>query len=685
MTGTDKPLLKLMDGSDNRFIIPVYQRNYDWKETNCNQLFQDLINLISSKRKTHFFGSIVRSKLNGGGADDYLIIDGQQRLTTISLLLLAIHNNIKNGVVIADSVSLSDKIWDTYIVDKYQKEQRKIRLKPIKGDCEAYDILVAKEEGDYISTSNVTRNYIYFCNRIKDLPKEFTVDELFEAVKSLVIIDIFLGNDDDPQLIFESLNSTGLDLTEADKIRNYILMGLDGDTQELYYEKYWNKIEDNTSYKVSEFMRFYLTIKTGNIPSINKVHHLFKECISLDNIEESLKEILEYSASYKSIIESDLKDRAINKILKRLNSMDMSVLYPFLMSFVIYAKDTNLSQSEIIKVISTLEIYLFRRLICGVPANALNKVFTTLHKEVVKRLSDSNWLYSDVFVYILQSKNGSGRFPVNEEFVQSFITKNIYSMQAKNKVYLFERLENGDSKETTGFENLSIEHIMPQTLSDKWKIDLGPDYKRVHMEWLNTIANLTLTGYNSKYQNRTFKDKKDIENGFNDSSLRLNQLLKTFDIWTEIQMKKRQEEIVSLALDLWTYPNTAYIPKVLEMEVISLADDFDFRGRGICSYSFMNTPYKVLDWADTITGVLKLICDLDSSIIYREVDDKTNVWVFSKKTLNSHKQISEGAYIGTGSDTRTKISVLKRIFSKHGIDENELEFTLTPLKSSIKE
>ncbi|MFR9546077.1 MAG: DUF262 domain-containing protein [Rikenellaceae bacterium] len=683
MTGTDKPLLKLMDGSDNRFIIPVYQRNYDWKEANCKQLFQDLINLTSSKRKSHFFGSIVRSKLNGGGADDYLIIDGQQRLTTISLLLLAIHNNIKAGNVTPKNSSLSDKIWDTYIVDKYQKEQRKIRLKPIKGDCNAYDILVSKTEDEYIYNSNVTRNYNFFYNKIQTLPSSISVDELFEAVKSLIIIDIFLGNDDDPQLIFESLNSTGLDLTEADKIRNYILMGLDGDTQELYYEKYWNKIEQNTTYKVSEFMRDYLTVKTGVIPSLSKVHPLFKENISLDNIEESLKDILEYSIAYKQIVASDLKDTATNKILSRLNSLDMSVSYPFLMTFAIYARNNELPQSEILKIISTLEVYIFRRLICGVPTNALNKIFSTLHKEVVKRIEDSS-TYSDALVFVLQSKSGSGRFPTDDEFKQSFITKNIYSMQSKNKSYLFERLENGDSKETTDFENLTIEHIMPQTLSDRWKSDLGSDYNRIHMEWLNTIANLTLTGYNSKYQNRPFKDKKEIEDGFNSSSLRLNQLLKSFDEWTEEQLKLRQADLVKLALDLWAYPTTKYIPKVVELDVVSLSDSFDFRGRGISSYSFMNTPYKVMDWTDTITGVLRLLCDLDSNIIYQEVNDTSNVWIFEEKTSSSHKEISDGAYIGTGNDTRTKINIIKKIFHKNGIDENELEFTLIPLKTNDK-
>ncbi len=684
MTGTDKPLLKLMDGSDNRFIIPVYQRNYDWKEANCKQLFQDLLNLTSSNRASHFFGSIVRTKLNGGGADDYLIIDGQQRLTTISLLLLAIHNSIKSGDITPESASLSDKIWDTYIVDKYQKEQRKIRLKPIKGDCSAYDILVSKEAEDYIHTSNVTRNYTYFYNRIKSLPKGITVDKLFEAIKSLVIIDIFLGNDDDPQLIFESLNSTGLDLTEADKIRNYILMGLNGDTQELYYEKYWNKIEQNTSYKVSEFMRDYLTIKTGVIPSLSKVHPVFKENISLENIEESLKDILQYSAAYKQIATSDLNDTDANKILKRLNTLEMSVSYPFLMTFIIYAKDTDLPQSEVLKVLSTLEVYIFRRLICEVPTNALNKIFTTLHKEVCKRLED-DYLYSDILIYVLQSKSGSGKFPSDDEFRQSFITKNIYSMNSKNKKYLFDRLENGDSKETTDFENLSIEHIMPQTLSETWKSDLGVEYNRIHMEWLNTIANLTLTGYNSKYQNRPFKDKKEIENGFNSSSLRLNQFLKGCDEWTEDQMKVRRSTLEDLAIELWSYPISKYVPKVVELEVVSLSDGFNLTGRGISSYSFMNTPYKVMDWTDMITGVLKLLLDLDSSIIYQEVEDSSNVWIFDEKTSNSHKKISDGAYIGTGNDTRSKINIIKKIFNKNGIDENELEFTLTPLKVSDKE
>lgn len=273
MKGDAQPLIKFFDGSDKRFIIPLYQRNYDWKVENCEQLFHDLIKLHNSDRKSHFFGSIVSSIQSG--TEDRYIIDGQQRITTVSLLLIAMVNASNEDKISVEDPKLVEKIFKCYLVDEYQEDERKVKLKPIKKDMQAFDALLYKPVNKYINDSNVTRNYKCLYNHVVGCG--LTVDELFNVIKKLEVINIRLDEDDDPQLIFESLNSTGLDLSEADKIRNYLLMSLSPKEQESLYTAYWNPIEEATKYDPSSFVRDYLTMKQGRIGKIDKIYFIFKE------------------------------------------------------------------------------------------------------------------------------------------------------------------------------------------------------------------------------------------------------------------------------------------------------------------------------------------------------------------------------------------------------------------------
>lgn len=272
-----------MDGSKKRFIIPVYQRNYDWKTENCKQLYDDLVKVVKNRRNNHFFGSLVSVYESSGRNTEFLVIDGQQRLTTVSLLLLAMYNLISKGLVVVEEKTLANQIYEDFLVDKYQPEETRIKLKPVKNDREAFDKLFNSED-EYIRDSNLTTNYNYFYDRIKK--QEVTVDELFDAICKLEIINITLSNDDNPQLIFESLNSTGLDLSEGDKIRNFILMGLPANVQNEYYEKYWNKIEICTKYDVSSFIRDYLSIKQQAIPSQKKCILILKNLLNIQKLKQ---------------------------------------------------------------------------------------------------------------------------------------------------------------------------------------------------------------------------------------------------------------------------------------------------------------------------------------------------------------------------------------------------------------
>ena len=585
-----------------------------------------------------------------------------------------------------------DILQDTYIIDKYRKDERKVRLKPFRDDCNAFDKLIFNKEEDYVADSKVTHNYHYFYDRITNL-KELTMDELYRAIDSLEIIDIVLEPEhgDDPQLIFESLNSTGLDLTEADKIRNFILMGLQPDIQEKYYDDYWNKIENCTGSELDSFVRNYLTIETGVIPNIRNVYQAFKAYAKGKDIQQLLDQMLTYATAYKKLTTFDLGDSEANEIAKRLDLLDITVAYPFLMAFMIYASDTGIYEKELVPVLSCIESFIFRRLMCDLPTNALNKIFATLHKFVVKNKKETDTYYN-VMVYYLETRKLSSTFPKDEEFLNGFTTKNIYAMRGKNKTYLFERLENGSSKEKNDIVGniaegiLTIEHIMPQTLSPWWRQELGDKYETIHEKWLHTIANLTLTGYNSTYSNKSFPEKKTIENGFLQSGLRLNQYIAKFDQWTEKELEMRKKDLSDKALKIWTYPSTNFEPVKKEDDVVSLSEDNGVAtGRKLTSFLFKDTIYAVSDWAKMMWEMAKLLCEINPSLLYKEARSKKNVW-FQTTPAKHYQELATGLYFcPSHSSTWNKMAILKNLFKIYQIDEDELAFGLAPIKEENNE
>ena len=678
-----------MEGHSKRFIIPVYQRNYDWTKDQCKQLYDDLVRISKENTKRHFFGSIVSSMNEGGGQQEYLIIDGQQRLTTVSLLLLAMYKILEEEILTTKDLNLKTKLFDEYLVDKYEKKETRIKLKPVKNDAEAFNILVDKFD-ELILDSNITTNYEYFYNRI--LREEISISELYESFKKLEIINIFLGPEDNPQLIFESLNSTGLDLSEGDKIRNYILMDVrPNELQEEYYEKYWHKIEKATKYDVSSFIRDYLSIKLQYIPVIKKTYQEFKKYhLSLSiGKEELLEDLLAYAERYEQIITGKSKMKTIEPVLTRLLFYEAKVIRPFVLEVLRLAessqkKEAILSEEEVLEILNTVESYIFRRQICDMAANALNKIFASLHNEIMQ-IDGSADLYVDKFKYILSKKQGKGVFPDNQSFLKSLENKDIYSMRSKNKQYLIERYENWGTKEVKDVYKLisngtyTIEHIMPQNLSYEWQASLGDNWQEIHEEWVHRLANLTLTAYNSKYQNSSFERKRDVENGYRDSGIRMNQRLANFDRWTEIELKDRNEQMLSKARKIWPMVETSYEPENKLEEKVALADEINLTGRLISEFEFLGARTSVKSWQEMYLRTIELIIDDNPHLLINKINNKDSdlkYYIENHQSSKSYKKIYDGIYINTNTSTNTKIIGLKKIFDLYGVDENELVFYL---------
>ena len=695
MKGSETRMTAFMEGADKRYIIPVYQRKYDWKQENCRQLYGDLKKVIQNGRSSHFFGSIVSSVVPNGSKIEYHIIDGQQRLTTVSLLLLAICNLIATGKLTSREERLNEQISHRFLIAPWASEEDRIKLRPVKSDREALTKLFGPEE-DYDRTSNLTLNYLFFRDVL--LKEEVSVDELYAAIGKLEIISITLEPDDNAQLIFESLHSTGLALAEGDKIRNYILMGLPPKEQSRYYTDYWEKIEKCTRNDASAFVRDYLSIKQQMTPNVNTIYQVFKRYVEEAQlpIGTLLDDLLKYARLFEKLLtcESGLGEKRLDNCLYRMARLEITVTRPFLMEVLRLNQDGKLSAEEVRDVFEITENYLFRRNICEVPTNALNKVFLMLNKEIL-RYDNTADNYVDKCIYALRIKRESGRFPDDREFGESLSAKQVYLMRGKYKAYLFERFENFGTLETKDVyahldnNEYSIEHIMPQHLTPAWSEELGPNAAEIHTIWLHRLANLTLTGYNPSLSNKSFQDKRDAEQGgYKNSGLRMNQKIGQKDAWGLPELEERNKEMVAQALRIWPCPQTDFKPAEKEFDSCALDDeDVDLTGREIVKYSLLNAEQPVASWTDMFEHVVKFLHQRDQSVLSAlaySSNQTSDLAVYVSHTgneLRSALKIDDNIYLEKNTNTALKLSILRRLFALYDMDPMDLVFYLKDLDS----
>lgn len=533
--------------SPSQFAIPVYQRKYSWTKKQCMRLLLDVENAgKDSDNVAHFTGSVVyitKDVFHAAAINSLNVIDGQQRLTTVSLMILALQNSlIKTGSEIDITVK---KLKSYYLVNSDEEDELFYKLWLTEGDNQAYQALM--------------ENYYYFYDEF--LKKNLQM--IYNGLKKLVVIDVSLeAGKDNPQLIFESLNSTGLDLSQSDLIRNYILMDLEPKLQSQLYKKYWLKIEtifkDGMENGFDRFSRDYLTIKNGRIPKQDQTYEVFKTYIDKEinqkDIEEVVQDFYEYAQLFSELLYAQTNDKSLNRIISDINELRVNVAYPFLIQVLRDYYNELITIDEVRNIFQTLESYVFRRTILGIPTNSLNKIFANFYDHIDFKH------YLDSVLYEFTHLDSYKRFPSDEEFYREIKIKDIYNFQRSK--YLLGKLENFDTKEKITLSNYSIEHIMPQTLTDNWKQTLGENFDNIHSTYLNTLGNLTLTGYNSELSNNDFEKKRKMKNGFTYSPIRLNHMLKDINEWNEREIEYRGDILSELALNVWKYPvySNAYIP-----------------------------------------------------------------------------------------------------------------------------
>jgi uncharacterized protein with ParB-like and HNH nuclease domain/predicted transport protein len=608
MKANEINLLKFLN-RQQQFIIPIYQRTYSWKREQCEQLWHDILRVAQNdKIPGHFIGPVVyveKGLYQVSAITKLLVIDGQQRLTTISLLLSALSKTIDQS---QNSEINKKRIENYYLFNSDEEKELRYKLLLTQNDKDTLTSKLNDKDLPENYSRRVDENYEFFESMIKESKIDPVV--IYKGISKLIIVDVSLDRErDNPQLIFESMNSTGLDLTQADLIRNFILMGLEPKEQEELYSDYWHKMElefgqNEYSEIFDRFMRDYLTVKNeGEIPREDRVYHEFKRYFHRRNapVREIVADIYKFSKYFVRLALSKEENKDILAAISSINTLKVDVAYPFLIEVYDDYINGMLKKEEFINIISYIESYVFRRAVCGVATASLNKTFATLSKEIDKK----NYLES--FTAVMALKDSYRRFPDNDEFMRLLIEKDMYnSYRIRN--YWLGKMENFEHKEPIDVDEYTIEHIMPQDINvyEEWKAELGSNWAGVHKRYLHTIGNLTLTGYNSEYGAKPFKEKRDMKGGFRDSHLRLNKEVAELEHWNEAEIVKRANSLATRAKTIWVYPSLS--PETLAKykkteeeatkEVYTLADHPNLDG-----------PMK-----DVFEQLRKRILNIDSSV-----------------------------------------------------------------------
>lgn len=563
MKASETKLLDLL-AKGSQFVIPIYQRTYSWTQSECAQLWDDIVQAGGDTTlNAHFTGSIVhveKGLSNLTSQEPNLVIDGQQRLTTATLVVAALAQALdelpEDEREPLDGFS-PKKLRNRYLVNNDEEGERYYKLLLSQTDRDSLKAIVGGAQLPKHGSERIATNYAYFQTKLRDPATDYAI--VCRGLSKLVVVDIRLDrSQDNPQLIFESMNSTGRKLSQADLIRNYVLMGLDPATQERFYAQYWRPMESDfgqAAYEAQfdEFVRHYLTVVTGDIPRLGDIYEAFKgyaraSMTDTGAVEPLLSQLRDYSRRYCAVALGHEADKRLAAAFQDLREIKADVVYPFLLEVYTDYELGTLTADEVAEVVDMVTSYIFRRAVCRIPTNSLNTTFATFAKSLRKdRYLDS------VKAHFLSMKSYRA-FPTDASFAESLSTSDLYHF--KRRTYFLRRLENHNRKEHVTVEDYTIEHILPQNedLSQEWRDALGDDWVDIQTRYLHTLGNLTLTGYNSEYSDHPFPKKRDMEGGFKDSPLRLNQGLGQLDAWNAQTIESRAERLTKSALGIWQMP-----------------------------------------------------------------------------------------------------------------------------------
>jgi predicted transport protein len=555
MKAIDHPFSRIINGT-TQFVIPVFQRDYAWSDAQCAQLWSDILHAAGSEGdRGHFLGSIVYVATgdSSAGFTRWLLIDGQQRMTTLSLLLIALRDHIRETKWTGADDDPTPRRIDAYFLKNVQEDgTREQKLVLRRHDQETLLALIDGREMPTNVSDRILENYGFFRDQLSGV----NPSDVYKGIGRLIIVDVTLDRQlDDPQLIFESLNSTGIDLSQSDLIRNFILMRLPEREQTGCYEAYWSKIEElfrGSEWVFDSFARDYVALKTvaAKQEKATEIYYAFRRFFpqlqaSFGGLEAALADVLLFARYYAAF---SLGRGVSGNLASRLGQVRRLVDVPAVLVMRLYEcceKLGTLREEEFLESLALIESYVLRRAICGYQTRGYWQVFANL----AYRVRDDSPLL-DLKVEFARLRENY-RFPSDEEFQRALIERDLYALRVCR--HLLDSLENYNTKELMDTGHYSIEHIMPQNerLPTPWRSMLGENWREVHKIWLNRLGNLTLTGYNSEYQDHSFDQKKTIKGGFSESAVRLNKFVREQPVWTAVEIEERTHDLARRALQVW--------------------------------------------------------------------------------------------------------------------------------------
>ncbi len=683
-----------IEPNKKQYSIPVYQRNYEWSKEQCEKLFEDIVQAYY-KQKPHFCGSIVYSDINlGQKIDSYIIIDGQQRLTTIYILLKALLD------CATDEIEQDPIIKTIFNVDKFDKYaidvSTKLKLKPVKSDNKQLLLLMDNKYDDLDKNSDIWKNYDLFSHLIKkELDKGMTIPQIYNGLEWLMVAKIRLENDDQPQEIFERINSTGLPLSLSDKIRNFILMT--DEEQERLYEEYWLKIEKILkNNQMDTFFIDYLYFKVDGFPKENEAYDVFKKLFKSQNYshELMLQELLHYAEYYGTFLYgNDKYSKEINLYLDGLRKLKQTTVFMFLFKVFDDYENTVINTDELVKVLRFLQNYSIRRMICEIGSNSLRGLYKTLYSRIFN-VEENKLHYYDSVVSFFMQLTSRDMLPDNQMFLNDLKHNNLYRKNALCK-FLLSTVEN-QGKEKLVTSNLTIEHIMPQNrnLSTSWQKMLGDNWQEVQESYMHTLGNLTLTAYNSELGDKPFLDKKAMLKEHNTKIIRLYSDVKDKDEWNKDTIEKRAERLANEIIEIFSIENPEKVISFIDprYKEYTCEDPDNATNKTPNYYVLLGERVKVSNFADMIKSVVMKLYELDANIIKQMAKDNETIAEWSKIVMFSYdSNIVKGDYVIPNTNIYESVGfsawyilwIIKLLIEKYELSYEDFVYSARSTKEEI--
>ncbi len=654
MQASETKLQKIIEGTQ-QYVIPLFQRTYSWQKLEWQALWEDLTALCDEENpRPHFMGSMVTMPTTSvpQGVSKFLLIDGQQRLTTVFLLLAALRDIARTA-----EVRLAEEIQDRFLMNRYEDGDNRYKLQPTQVDRLAFHRIL--DEQPQIDGSSITECYRFFQKKFRS-KKPSDLRKIKDILCSnLSLVSVVLGESDDPYLVFESLNAKGRPLTQADLIRNYFFMRIHSNSHETVDAKYWQPMQNLLGEHLTEFIRAYLT-RTGVEVKQSEVYFVLKERLCSGEPLTYLQDLARFAEHYARLLQPERESQAVvRKYLTRLNRLEVTVVYPFLLNCYDDWRQNRLTTEEFKDVLKVLENFILRRFVCNIQTQGLNKVFAALYAQVSQRTD----LTTDRFVSRLQQVLQNINYPKDTEFRQSLLTVKLYggNRSEKGKLILESLEECHRHKEVVDFENLTIEHVMPQTLSAAWQQELGDDGAETHELWLHTLGNLTLTAYNSELTNSSFAQKKER---LSQSHLELNRYFQSQATWTRTDIEQRAEKLANLALTIWPYFGQT-IPSTTETTASNVT------ARRPQNLWVLGAEHRVKTWRDVMECTLNAIAKWDEEAFQEIMRQFPRFVSSSDKDFRDPRNLRNGTFMEANLSAKAIMVFCQKVCETAGLSPED--------------